>query len=258
MLTSRLKFASLGSGSRGNATLVGAGGTVVMVDCGFSVREAQRRLSRLGMETDALAAILVTHEHSDHVAGVARLAARCAIPVYATHGTCSAHPLAESCRVRHIRPGQRFAVGDLEVTAFAVPHDAREPVQFHFSSGARRLGMLTDTGHITPHVVAQLSGCDALFLESNHDRNMLAAGPYHAALKQRVGSDYGHLNNEQAADLIRRAECSRLQHLVIGHLSEQNNTGDLARACVADALGCDPQWIALADQESGLDWREVC
>ena len=255
---SRLKFASLGSGSRGNGTLVGTGKTLVMVDCGFSVREAQRRLLRLGLEPDALAAILVTHEHSDHVAGVARLAAQCGIPVYATHGTCSAHPLAESCRVRCIRPGERFAVGDLEVTAFTVPHDAREPVQFHFSSGAWRLGMLTDTGHITPHVVAELSGCDALFLESNHDRTMLAAGPYHAALKRRVGSDYGPLTNEQAAELIRRAECSRLQHLVIGHISEQNNTGELARACAADALGCESQWVGLADQESGLDWREVC
>jgi phosphoribosyl 1,2-cyclic phosphodiesterase len=253
----RLRFSSLGSGSRGNATLVAAGDTMVMVDCGFSLTEVERRLARLEVGIQALTAILVTHEHGDHVCGVARVAARSGAPVYATHGTSTVQPLADKCDTRRIRPGERFEVQDLEISAFAVPHDAREPVQFRFSNGDRRVGVLTDAGHVTRHMIAELSGCDALFVESNHDRDMLAAGPYHAALKVRVGSDYGHLSNDQAADLVRRLDGSRLQHVAIGHLSEQNNTRSLARNCMAQALGCEADWIELADQRTGLDWREV-
>lgn len=248
------RFAMLGSGSRGNATLIECGQTRVLLDCGFSVVEAGRRLARLGLEACDLAAILVTHEHSDHVGGVARLAARFGIAVYCSPGTARAAGLeiAELVNVH-----EAFALGDLEITPVAVPHDAREPCQFVFSDGAHRLGVLTDTGRSTPHIIERYSGLDALILEANHDADLLAAGPYPPMLKERVGGPLGHLSNDQSASLLGALDNTRLQHLVAAHLSEKNNTPTLAGAAFAGALGCAPDWIAIAGQDSGLGWRDV-
>lgn len=249
-----LRFAMLGSGSRGNATLVECGTTRVLVDCGFSVAETDRRLARLGLAATDLAAILVTHEHGDHAGGVARLAARYGIPVHASAGTARAAGL-ETAELINVHDA--FPLADLEVTPVAVPHDAREPCQFVFSDGNRRLGILTDTGRITPHIIEMYAGLDALILEANHDREMLAAGPYPPVLKQRVGGPLGHLSNCQSADLLRELDVSRLRHLVAAHLSDKNNRPDLAGAAFADALGCTPDWITIAAQDTGLGWQEI-
>lgn len=253
-----LRFASLGSGSRGNATLVEAGGTCVMVDCGFSVSETRRRLARLGKTPDDIAAILVTHEHSDHIAGVAAFARRFDVPVWMTAGTSVMHADTDVPNLDWFSGhAPAFAIGDLHVTPFPVPHDAREPCQFVFGDGAVRLGVLTDTGSVTAHIRQVLDGCNALLLECNHDTGLLADGPYPPMLKRRVGGRLGHLSNDQAAELLAALDTGALRHLVAAHLSDKNNRPQLARAALAAVLGCAPDWIGIADQTQGLDWRQV-
>lgn len=252
-----LRFSSLGSGSRGNATLVETGQTCVMVDCGFSVIETRRRLARLGKEPADLAGILVTHEHSDHIGGVAALARRFNIPVWMTAGTSVMHADTDVPHLDWFNGHEDLTIGDLHITPFPVPHDAREPCQFVFSDGAVRLGVLTDTGSITGHIRQVLDGCEALLLECNHDTAMLADGPYPAMLKRRVGGHLGHLSNAQAAELLSDINTSALQHLAIAHLSDKNNRPELARAALARVLECAPEWIAVADQVVGLDWRQI-
>lgn len=252
-----MRFASLGSGSRGNATLIQSGDTTLMVDCGFSVTETESRLRRLGVEPGALAAILVTHEHTDHASGVMRFASRHGVPVRCTAGTRSACLKLGFESAEPIDSHLKFAIGDIEVTPVTVPHDAREPVQFLFDGGAHRFGLLTDVGSLTPHIRRMFGGCGALLLECNHDRDMLEDGPYPPSLKERVGGPLGHLSNAQAADLVRSLDTQWLQHLVAAHLSDKNNTPALARVALAEALDCESDWIGIATQENGLDWREI-
>jgi len=254
-----MRFALFGSGSKGNATLVEHGQTRLLVDCGFSVRELERRMARLGVSGDSLSAILLTHEHNDHVGGAGALARKYRLPVWLTAGTAKAAAprLGELPEHRELNCHSEFAIGDLSVTPFPVPHDAREPCQFTFSDGARRLGLLTDTGRGTQHIETQLNGCDALILESNHDTEMLRNGPYPPRLQQRIGGGLGHLSNDQAAALLQRLDTSALQHLVAAHLSETNNLPELALQALSTALGCETEWISLADQELGLSWREI-
>lgn len=252
-----MRFASLGSGSRGNALLVEADGTRVLIDCGFGPRELGRRLARLGVEAGDVDAILVTHEHSDHVGGVARCAARHGVAVFATAGTCAAAAGLAGVRVERFDSHASFVVGGLEIHPYPVPHDAREPVQFVLSDGCRRLGVLTDAGHVTPHMVSMLAACDAIVLECNHDPEMLARGSYPRHLKQRIAGRFGHLDNEAAAGLLRQIDVRRLQHVVCAHLSEQNNRPELAVAAVSAALGCTSDWVGVAGQDDGCGWRQV-
>lgn len=254
-----MRFACLGSGSKGNAWLVQAGQTRIMVDCGFGPREASKRLARLGVEVDQLDAILVTHEHSDHGRGAARLAGKAGCAVWMSHGSqvmlAATDDGPEAVRV--ILDHTAFALGDLEITPYPVPHDAREPMQFLFSDGAARFGLLTDAGHVTPHMETVLAACDALALECNHDVAMLEAGTYPPALKRRILGRYGHLDNHAAAVLLGSLAGPRLKHVVAAHLSQENNSPALARAALAGVLGCTPDWIAVADQDDGLDWRDI-
>ncbi len=252
-----MRFASLGSGSRGNATLIESGTTLVMLDCGFSVRETERRMALLGRSPQQLDAVLVTHEHGDHVRGVPALARKYRLPVWLTHGTWQMLRDPDLPAVQHFHGHHAFPINDLQVEPFTVPHDAREPCQFCFSDGARRLGVLTDTGRATPHILASLQGCDALLLECNHDAGMLADGPYSASLKQRVGGPLGHLSNDQAGEILSRLDHARLQHLVAAHLSDKNNRPELASNALAQVVGCSADWIAVAGQEAGLGWREI-
>lgn len=249
-----MRFASLGSGSRGNATLVEAGSTRILIDCGFSCAETERRLARFSLQAQDLDAILVTHEHSDHIAGVARLSRRHGIPVWMTAGTEAMHQGGELADWHCFSSHEAFPIGDLEIQPFPVPHDAREPCQFVLSDGALRFGVLTDVGSVTRHMLQVLDGLDALFLECNHDSGMLANGPYPPGLKQRVGGQFGHLSNAQAADIITKIDTARLQHLVAAHLSDKNNHPDLARAALAAALGCVASEIRVADQDAGVAW----
>mgnify|MGYP001827888567 CR=1 FL=1 len=252
-----MRLASLGSGSKGNATLVQSGSTLLMVDCGFSLRETTRRLDRLGLEPGQLQAILVTHEHSDHCSGVARLSAKYQIPVYLTHGTASSGRCDGAHELRCFNCDEEFALGDIVVRTVAVPHDAAEPCQYLLSANERQLGILTDLGCITPHVVASYRACHSLLLEFNHDLDMLMAGDYPPRLKQRVGGDWGHLNNEQAADLLRQLDCSSsLSNLVVAHISENNNS----RECAERALGAvlaSTESVVWAEQADGFPWLSV-
>jgi phosphoribosyl 1,2-cyclic phosphodiesterase len=254
-----MRFASLGSGSSGNALLVESGATRILLDCGFGPDELGARLARLGLALSDLTAVLVTHEHEDHAGGVARLAERAGLPVHLTYGTLGAMGAAgESLRKLVVIDSHApFAVGDIEVRPFPVPHDAREPAQFVLSDGAATLGVLTDAGEVTKHMAQMLSGLYALVLECNHDRDLLLAGPYPAWLKERIAGRFGHLDNGAAAGLVRGVDCSRLQHLIAAHLSQQNNTPELARAALAGALGCAPEWIGVATQDEGFAWREI-
>lgn len=252
-----MRFAWLGSGSRGNAALVESDGCRVMVDCGFGLREAERRLARLGVAADTVDAILVTHEHSDHIGGVAAFAARHGTRVMATRGTARGFRQGVPARLEYISAHQPFELGPLAVTPVAVPHDAREPCQFVFGDGAARLAVVTDLGRVTPHVVQMLEGCDALALECNHDEGMLAAGPYPPQLKRRVGGNLGHLSNAQAAGLLQALLPARLKHVVALHLSEANNRPELAQDALAAVLGCGAGEIAVADQAEGLGWRQL-
>lgn len=257
-----MKFASLGSGSEGNALLISATSgttrTTVMLDCGFAIRETERRLRRLDMTPVDIAGIVVTHEHQDHVGGVFKFARRHRIPVWLTYGTYQA--VAKDCddvEIHVCRDGESIAIGDLELTPYTVPHDAREPVQYLASNGDLRLGVLTDAGQPTPHLIQALSGCDALMLECNHDRHLLENSAYPASLKRRIGGAYGHLSNDAAADILAAIDRSRLRTLIGAHLSQQNNTPDLAREALCRVIGEDGPRIGIACQEEGFGWVEI-
>lgn len=252
-----MRFAMLGSGSKGNGTVVEAGGTRVLIDCGFTLAETEQRLQRLALEPGALDAILVTHEHGDHLSGVARLARRYRIPVWMTHGTYAVWKDRKVPHCLRFSPHQSFRIGALEIQPIPVPHDAREPCQYRLGSAGQQLGVLSDLGHITPHVREMLADCDALLLECNHDPQMLQDGPYPDSLKRRVGGAVGHLSNQQAAQLLTPAAVDRLQHLVLTHLSESNNTPALALAAVRQALQAELPGLVCASQGEGLDWREL-
>lgn len=257
-----MRFASLGSGSSGNALVVEVGRSRVLLDCGFTTRETAARLARLGLSPEDLSGIVVTHEHADHISGVARLAAEFRLPVWLTHGTLREFPPSAVKRgllpqINLIDVHGRFHIGEIEIQPFPVPHDAREPVQFLFGDGARRLGVLTDAGSATAHVEAVLSGCHALVLECNHDREMLKNGGYPPPVKRRIAGRFGHLDNEAAAQLLARLDNSRLQHLVAAHISRKNNTPFHARIALSGVLNCTPEWIGVACQQNGFGWREI-
>jgi phosphoribosyl 1,2-cyclic phosphodiesterase len=250
-----MRFAMLGSGSRGNCTVIQSGSTTVLVDCGFMLREAEARLARLGVELHALTAIVVTHEHADHIGGVARLARKHRLPVYLTSGTLAAWKDAPVPRTQCFSPHESFAIQDVQVQPFPVPHDAREPCQYVFGDGRFRVGVLSDAGSVTPYMRQTLGGCDALMLEFNHDVQMLANGPYPPKLQERVGGPLGHLSNMQSAELVRSIDVTRLRHLVLTHLSEKNNTPELALAAAAPHAASAE--VVCAHQDRGLGWRAL-
>ena len=252
-----MRFASLGSGSKGNSTLVESQDTCVMVDCGFGVKDICKRLLALGKTPEDLSAILVTHEHSDHWKGVVPLARKFSIPVYLTSGCLKSRDVDfGSANFNIIDSHTDFVVGDLNVTPVPVPHDAREPVQYVFTDGMVRLGILTDLGHYTPHVISVYSQCHGLLLEANYDEEMLAMGPYPRFLKDRVSGLFGHLSNRQALDLLKKLDLSYLQRLLLGHISDKNNDTNIISELLSTAdLGGTA--ITFADQDVGSDWQEL-
>ena len=242
--------ASLGSGSRGNGTLVAIGGAVFLVDCGFTLKQTEQRLARLQLSPGDLSAILVSHEHRDHIAGVTALSHRYGIPVFASYGTFKNGPKDFSCTP--FDGDMPFEVEGVIVNPVVVPHDAREPTQFTLQHDDLKIGVLSDLGSVTEHVVTQFAHCDYLLLEANHDRAMLQRGSYPPALKRRVGGDHGHLSNTQALDLLERIAHAGL-HVIIGHVSEQNNDLDLVESLFAP-LRPRLAGLSIATQKEGQKW----
>lgn len=257
-----MRFCSLGSGSTGNSTLVEASGGIttsrVLIDCGFSLRELERRLARVGLSASDIDAVFVTHEHSDHVGCALTLARRHRIPLWTSRGTWRAIGTPDLPELLHFaRDLVPVAMGDLELTPYTVPHDADEPLQLRISDGSVRLGVLTDAGSVTPHLLAQLQRCEALLLECNHDREMLANSSYPYPLKLRVGGPLGHLANDTAAEILAGCMHDRLKRVVAAHLSERNNRPALAQAALAPVLGGQAADVVVADPVNGFDWIDI-
>lgn len=257
-----MRFCSLGSGSAGNATLVeAASGTTttrVLVDCGFSLRELSARLGRIGLAPDDIDAVFVTHEHGDHVGCAATLARKHGVALWTSRGTWRAIGQpdlpAPPCFARDSEP---IAIGDLALLPYTVPHDASEPLQLSFSDGQSRLGVLTDAGISTPHLLAHLQTCDALLLEFNHDRERLARSSYPASLKARIGGRLGHLANDTAAEILGACLHGAMRHVVAAHLSEQNNSPELVRDAMARATGASGDEFVVADAAVGFGWLSL-
>ena len=274
-----LRYKNLSSGSTGNATLVEVSEPTgktsrVLVDCGMRLSRLLELLAMADVLPTEIDAIFITHEHSDHIGCVTQLASRYNIPVWASSGTHAAlQDMQSKLRTKQPTHSQlvpgfealvRIAmdtclieVGGLQLKPFTVPHDAREPLQLTCSDGNTKLGILTDLGHPSRHVMEQLAGCNALLLECNHDSDMLSNSKYPAFLKARVGGDFGHLSNAQAADILRNLMHDKLRHVSAAHLSQQNNHPALAQSAVAEILGCLPDEIFAASPETGTPWMVV-
>ncbi len=282
-----LRYKNLSSGSTGNATLVEVSGessavsnrkpSRVLVDCGMRLSRLLELLAVADVPPADIDAIFITHEHSDHIGCVTQLASRYSIPVWASSGTHAAlQDMQLKLRAKQPTHSQllplisgfealvRIAsdtcpieVGDLQLNPFTVPHDAREPLQLTCSDGNVKLGILTDLGHASRHVIDSIAGCNALLLESNHDEEMLSNSKYPAFLKARVGGDFGHLSNAQAAEVLSAVMHDKLRHVSAAHLSQQNNHPSLAQSALADVLGCLPADIFAACPETGTPWMTV-
>lgn len=251
-----MRVASLGSGSRGNATLVQHEDTTLLVDNGFSLRQFTQRLLRFNIQPEEIDAVLLTHEHNDHSGGVAGLCASHNIPLWTAVGTARA-ALTPEFEFNTLVAGKAVEIGSLEVIPVTVPHDASEPLQFifHQIDNGKRLGILTDTGHITSHIVEAFGELNGLLLEFNYDPDMLESGPYPIALKQRVGGNHGHLSNLQSMELLRRIDTTGLGCLIAAHISEKNNTPTIV-ASLIEQLGDIPVPV-LANQDDGFDWITI-
>ena len=260
-----LRFKSLGSGSSGNATLVeaqsGTDTTRLLIDCGIRLRDLEARLIEAGTCAEDLDAIFITHEHGDHIGCARSFVKRYSTPLWMSQGTWLAVSDEAWSSYQHLinvaRDGSAIELGSLQALPFTVPHDAREPLQLRCSDGNRHLGLVTDLGHASSHVVASLQGCHALLLEANHDPDLLQASAYPSFLKQRVAGPWGHLANHAAAELLARVKHDQLSYVLAAHLSERNNTPELARTSLSKALGCEMLDIAIADPLTGSEWIQV-
>ncbi len=252
-----MRFASLGSGSKGNATVINSGDACVLIDCGFNRKHTRLRLEELSLELSDLDAILVSHEHSDHAKGVVLVCESINKPFYSTFGTARSanwlgHPLW-----RCIESDECFQIGELTVQTVVVPHDSQEPVQFTVSDDQWKVGVLSDLGSLTPHVIAAYQNCHGLLIEANHDLQLLQQGAYPASLKRRVAGDHGHLNNQQAADLLSRLLWDGMQHVLASHISDKNNNLELVKKEFSAVLECDWQDVDAAIQGQSTGWRQL-
>lgn len=256
-----LRFCSLASSSAGNATLLeahdGLRRTRLLIDCGLGWRQLHQRLARIGLAPEQLDGIFITHEHGDHVGCAPQVSQRYRVPVWTSAGTRQALEKAQPLPLfQQASDGVAIAVGGIQVTPFTVPHDAREPLQVTCTDGDRKLGIVTDLGHATPHLFSRLAGCDALILESNHDPELLARSRYPDFLKQRISGMLGHLSNAQAAQILQDAAHAGLGIVVAAHLSERNNDPQQVRSQFASALDRSENDVFVANRD-GLDWLPV-
>ncbi len=227
----------LASGSSGNAAYVGSGGTRVLIDAGLTAREFERRLSLFDLTIGEMDGIVITHEHADHVAGLAALAGRFGRTIYLTPGTRKAiRSWPKGAKLIEFEPGRVFTIGSLSVHPFPLSHDAAEPVGFTFGNDAGKVGYVTDLGKVTAPVRDALCGCRILAIEFNHDGAMLRNGPYPLPLKRRILGDEGHLSNDVSADLLRSSAHDGLEWVFLSHLSRTNNRADVAIDAARRAL----------------------
>lgn len=253
-----MRFCALASGSSGNCIYVGTGTTHILVDAGISCKRIEEALLSIDVDPDVISAVLITHDHSDHTQGAAVFCKRHKIPVYATAATLGFledRPSAAYSpeQLKEVRADSSFVIGDIEIEPYRISHDALDPVSYVLSSGGRKLGMATDLGVFTDYTVDKMTGSDALYIESNHDINMLLVGPYPYPLKQRIHSEFGHLSNDDAAELILKLRSKRLKQVVLAHVSQDNNFADLAYETVRVALEQDDRGygmpgLAVADR----------
>lgn len=256
-----MRLACLASGSSGNATLVDTGSQYILIDCGLSAKETRNRLTVLGLNLTDISAILITHEHTDHIGGVEAVANQSGATVYATRGTSlkfKGKKLKESCQI--IRSGLGFHIDEVEIMPVAVPHDAREPVQFTLThqKSSSKIGVLTDLGSVTPYVVESFADCQLLLIEANHCEELLRNGPYPAALKRRILGPWGHLSNTQSLELLKKLLSlgSTPSKLIIGHISKENNSVDRVKTCFSD-LTSNFDSLILAAQDRVEPWIGV-
>lgn len=253
-----MRVAILGSGSKGNCLIVEGGGVRVLVDVGFGPREVRRRLQHLELDLTDIDAILITHAHGDHVKGARQLAAALGKQTWATEATRRFASTFTALKGHvPVEPGERFAIGGLSILPTKTCHDEPGSVCYAIDDGDHAFAICTDLGVVDEAVAAGLRGVDTLMLEFNHDRHMLQTGPYPSHLKRRVGSKYGHLNNDDAARLLGLAATPALSRLLCAHLSEVNNTPDKALTAarsVIDGRGVD---VAVAPQHAPTGWLRV-
>jgi phosphoribosyl 1,2-cyclic phosphodiesterase len=256
-----MRFKNLGSGSSGNSTLIEATGSPtirVLVDCGLGLKHLTYRLAQAGVLPEGITALFITHEHADHIGCARSLALRYRIPVWMSLGTHTALGSPDFDGLLGIASDDKaIDLGGLQLMPFTVPHDAREPLQLSCTDGSAKLGILTDLGHATAHVLAHLHGCNALLLECNHDTDMLAQSAYPAFLKRRVGGSHGHLSNLEAAEIALKVSHTGLRQVVAAHLSAQNNQSTLVQGALAEALSCSPSDIVVATPDKGTTWLTV-
>lgn len=253
-----MKYISLGSGSKGNATLIMEQQQAILIDCGFSRKAVLDRIALAGVDASLLSAVFVTHEHGDHAKGVQVLCEKLAIPFFASFGTARKMGWLEHPLWRCLYADKTESIGKLAVMPVVVPHDAEEPMQFVVeNSASRRLGVLSDLGSLTAHVISSYSDCHGLQIEANHDVQMLMDGTYPPSLKARVASDFGHLNNQQTAELLQRVNWHGVQHITAGHISEKNNSRELVSIELSQALDCSPDEVKLLGQDEISFWLEL-
>jgi phosphoribosyl 1,2-cyclic phosphodiesterase len=249
-----ISLASIGSGSAGNAILIRANGTCILVDNGFTLRETRRRLATLSVDAEEIDAIVVTHEHGDHLSGVGPFARKYKTPVWMTHGTWRACRDKKLPDIHLFHAHQGFTIGDVSLEPFPMPHDAAESCQFVFRAGKHRVATLTDLGCTTRYMEEHLHGLDGLLIECNYDADMLRNGPYGEYLQARIRGSWGHLDNVQAAAFARKVDGPGLQKILLGHLSEKNNTPDAVTRTFNEHAPELAGKTAILAQDFASDW----
>lgn len=252
-----IRVAALGSGSSGNSLLIQAGNTNLLIDAGFTMKETVARLYQLGLTPGELDAVLLSHEHGDHVKGAGPLSRKFSLPVWCTFGTYNQARDNRFSSVRLFNAHEPFVIGDIEVDPFPTPHDAAESCQFVFAAAGARFANVTDLGACTPHVREKLAGINGLVVECNYDNVMLANGPYPPSLQARIRSNYGHLGNDQAGELLRQIDHKQLTCILLGHLSEKNNSDAIALSTIQGYLHENRDRVRVLAQHCCSQWFDV-
>ena len=251
-----MRFAVLASGSRSNAIIINQSDTYLLIDCGLSQQKLISKLKNLGLDLNNLSGILISHEHADHWGCVEAILQNFKIPIFLTYGSAAIKNLKIDDKLTNeIRPQQNFSIDDLDILPVTVPHDAKQPVQFVISSRNRRMGILTDIGHITTAIKEMYSSLDGLIIEFNHDEEMLNKGKYPLKIKKRIAGRYGHLSNSQSIEFLKVIDLSKLKLLVVGHISENNNSLRKINELLKFDEGEFRTIIAPTDWES--DWLQL-